>query len=82
MRLLRIGNTINYRDSIGQEIGYVDIAIYRSAHYNMGNYKEAMECYDRAIEINPNDAAAWYNKGNALGILENYKERWNAMIES
>ena len=45
---------------------------------------EVIECYNRAIEIDPNDNKAWYNKGNTLDDLENYKdaiECYNRAIE-
>lgn len=28
--------------------------------------EDAVDCYNKAIEINPGNATAWYNKGNAL----------------
>jgi tetratricopeptide (TPR) repeat protein len=30
--------------------------------YKLGKYKEAIECYNRAIEIEPLFVRAWYNK--------------------
>jgi tetratricopeptide (TPR) repeat protein len=49
--------------------------------FNLGKYKEgveyfnkAIECYNKIIEINPEDANAWNNKGLALYNLEKYKE--------
>ncbi len=30
-------------------------------------FPEALACYDRAIELDPRLAAAWYNKGDELG---------------
>lgn len=41
---------------------------------NLGNYEEAIECYGRAININPDDWAAWYSKGWALCKLGRYEE--------
>jgi serine/threonine protein kinase len=32
----------------------------------LGRVEDAMACYDRAIEIDPRYAPAWYNKGDAL----------------
>jgi tetratricopeptide (TPR) repeat protein len=35
---------------------------------------EALAAYDKAIEINPQNSEAWYNKGNALDRLKKYNE--------
>ena len=29
-------------------------------------YAEAIECYDKALEINPQNADAYYNKGSSI----------------
>ena len=42
--------------------------------YILGRYEEAIECFDRALEINPNFAEAWNNKGNVLDELGRYEE--------
>jgi len=34
-----------------------------------GKYDEAIQACDKAIEIDPHDAWAWENKGNALNHL-------------
>jgi tetratricopeptide (TPR) repeat protein len=36
--------------------------------------EEACRCYDKAIEIEPNNVAAWYNKGLVLDGLNRYDE--------
>jgi len=36
---------------------------------NSEKYNEAIKAYEKAIEINPNDSDAWYNKGVALYTL-------------
>ena len=41
---------------------------------SLGRYDEAIKCYDKAIEIDPNDADAWNNKGLALNSLGNNDE--------
>jgi tetratricopeptide (TPR) repeat protein len=49
-----------------------------------GNYKEAIECFDKATEVNPNSAHAWKVKGDAfleLGILKNQHKFLDEAIE-
>ena len=40
----------------------------------LGKYDEAVKAFDRAIEINPQDSAAWKNKGVTLKALGKTKE--------
>ena len=40
-----------------------------NALYNLGNYNEAIECYNQTLKIDPNYINAWYNKGVVLGKL-------------
>ena len=35
----------------------------------LGEYKQAIECYDNSLEIYPNDAYTWKKKGNCLSRL-------------
>ena len=42
--------------------------------YNLNKFNEAMKSYDKAIEINPHDSDAWFNKGNALFDLNKFDE--------
>jgi len=39
-----------------------------------GKYNEAIECYDKAIEIDPYHKEAWNGKGGALLALGKYNE--------
>jgi tetratricopeptide (TPR) repeat protein len=39
----------------------------------LGKYEEAIECYGKALKIDPNHADAWCNKGNALDKLGKYE---------
>ncbi len=40
----------------------------------LGKLPEAIECYDKALVINPRSDLAWGNKGVALGILGRYQD--------
>ncbi|NLE27081.1 MAG: tetratricopeptide repeat protein [Clostridiaceae bacterium] len=42
--------------------------------HRSGDYKKAIQCFDRALEKDPEDADAWYNKGVALYDLDRYGE--------
>ena len=43
----------------------------------LGAKKEAIECYDQAIKIDPNDANAYFNIGFALSELGENTKRLN-----
>ncbi len=38
------------------------------------DYVKAIECFDKALELNPRNQEAWYNKGVCLGKLEKYED--------
>ena len=42
--------------------------------HRSGNYEKAVQCYDRALEIDPKGADVWNNKGVALKNLGHYDE--------
>jgi tetratricopeptide (TPR) repeat protein len=42
--------------------------------YNDKNYEEAIECYEKATQLNPNKASAFYNWGYALSELAKIKQ--------
>lgn len=37
-----------------------------------GKFEEAIESYDKAIELDPNDTDTWCSRGNALASLEQF----------
>ena len=45
-----------------------------TSHQRENNSNEAIETYNKAIEINPQFAEAWNNKGTALGNLGRFEE--------
>lgn len=50
---------------------YLDLG---NAEYRRKSYQKAMEYYDKEIELKPDDAKAWVNKGAALGRLGRREE--------
>jgi tetratricopeptide (TPR) repeat protein len=42
--------------------------------FDLGEYERAIECYNKAIESNFEDAVAWFGKGKACYKLRRYKE--------
>jgi len=40
----------------------------------LNKYEEAIQCYDKAIELDPNYADAWNNKGLAFDSLDKHEE--------
>ena len=44
----------------------------------LGKHEEALNAYNKAVEINPQYAKAWYNKGDALYVLNRYEETLEA----
>jgi tetratricopeptide (TPR) repeat protein len=53
-----------------------------NALFYMEKYLEAIQSYDRAIQLDPNYADAWNNKGVSLNILGRYEEALNATNEA
>ena len=47
-------------------------------YYNSSDYNKAIESLDKAIEIKPDYAGAWYNKGIVLGKLKHPDEALKA----
>jgi tetratricopeptide (TPR) repeat protein len=45
----------------------------------LAKFQEALQCYDRVLTINPDDAGAWFNKGVALYELKLYAEARQAL---
>jgi tetratricopeptide (TPR) repeat protein len=41
---------------------------------NLGKHQQAIECFDKAIEINPNDVNIWNSKGTAFHYLSKYQQ--------
>jgi tetratricopeptide (TPR) repeat protein len=71
---------VNLGDAVGQDPDiYISDNVSKlkekgDALYKQGRYQEAIEYYDRALAMDPNDVSALNNKGNALGDLGRYQE--------
>jgi len=46
------------------------------ALFTSKNYEEAIECYDKALKVDPKNVSAWNNKGDALLNLKRYEEEF------
>jgi tetratricopeptide (TPR) repeat protein len=57
-----------------KELSVNEIMLKGNEHYCKKEYSEAIKWYDKAIELDPKYADAWYNKGNALNSLGKYEE--------
>lgn len=61
-----ISNNIIIKASVWNNNGY--------AFRKQSKYQSAIECYDKAIKLQPNYAKAWYNKGYILEKQGKYEE--------
>ena len=41
-------------------------------HWSKGEYEKAIECYDKAIELNPQQTSAYLNRGVVYNVMGNY----------
>jgi tetratricopeptide (TPR) repeat protein len=51
-----------------------DYIIRGNAYYEASEYQQALEAYNRALDIRPDDPDTLYNHGNALQKLERHEE--------
>jgi tetratricopeptide (TPR) repeat protein len=45
-----------------------------SSYDGLGNFEEAIACFDRVLDVDENDEFAWTSKGSALYSLKRYDE--------
>ena len=48
------------------------------AFINLNKYEEAIQCFDKVIELKHDDSAVYFNKGRALLNLNSFKEAISA----
>jgi len=53
-----------------------------NAYYNSGDYKEAIQSYEKAIRINPDDAEAYTNSGCAYAGLDMHEKAIESFKEA
>ena len=51
-----------------------DYIILANKHYYLHEYEDAIESYQKAIELNPEDAGAYYNMGISYDNIEAYEK--------
>jgi tetratricopeptide (TPR) repeat protein len=54
---------------------YVELTLHQAMDMRMqGNYQDALEVYDRVLEMDPYEARAYHGKGDILDYLGRYDE--------
>ena len=46
---------------------------------DLGRNEEALACYDQALQLAPEEAGVWRNKGNLLFRTGEFKKAWNSL---
>lgn len=64
----------------GTYIHTIDPHKYRSSFRNR-RYEEALECYNKAIKINPDDKEAWFLKGSVLRSMTSNDQLMKMIID-
>jgi tetratricopeptide (TPR) repeat protein len=79
--LPNIQTPINYGDDSANKNNKIEIKdhriwIYRGqAQFKLGNYEEAIACYDNALAINPEYYQGWISRGEAVLASRNYSSQ-------
>jgi pentatricopeptide repeat protein len=68
-------NVILIRENCTVEYGFSDAWLDRATVlYENGRYEEALQAYEKALELNPDDSYVWCEKGFTLFSLDRYEE--------
>jgi len=75
---------LEYKNAISVNSNYAEVwKNLGSLYHKMGKYKKEFECYDKALEIDPEKAEALMSKGTTLfKIYGNPKEALELMLKS
>jgi tetratricopeptide (TPR) repeat protein len=71
----RITVLVNEFSPLTEAAKYLDEG---TALYYKGDYEKALQAYEKTIELDPDYAGAWYNKGVSLVKLDRHKESLKA----
>jgi tetratricopeptide (TPR) repeat protein len=77
-KLEEYGKKIEFLEAFGVPLKAEDYFVRGNNFYYKGNFEFALKAYDKAIELKPDYALAWSNKGVALGNLGRYDEALKA----
>jgi tetratricopeptide (TPR) repeat protein len=53
-----------------------------ATRFDQGRYEESLQAYDKVIQINPQNAAAWNNRGIDLGLLNKYDDALQSFLRA
>jgi tetratricopeptide (TPR) repeat protein len=51
-------------------------------YYDQGNYTKAIELYEKAIELDPDYAKAYYNRAVAYYYMKEYDKAWDDVYKT
>jgi tetratricopeptide (TPR) repeat protein len=76
--LVEYGKKIEFLEACGVPLKPEDYLSRGDDFYQSNEYELALKAYDKAIELKPDYAEAWYNRGFLLGELGRYDEALKA----
>ena len=72
------GKKLEFLEAFGVPLKPEDYLSRGDDFYQSNEYELALKAYDKAIELKPDYASAWYNRGVALGKLGRHEEALKA----
>ncbi len=72
------GKRLDLIEMLGVSLKPGDYTSRGNDFFYKSEYEKALKAYDKAIELDPNYAMAWFNKGTALGKLSRHEKSLKA----